>query len=170
MIRTLDYRTALEWIADFMMQSDQSWHQLAYYRPLNVLVSITSKHLMEVDEPGLVRRLERQSRKMVEEFSRGSDDFIVFPSLRDEERKAVIEEFISQLPSPKKELYAERWKRDSKRILENWRPSAIYMMFESEEDRRNWEDAVCRKLESAIDAFANKHGIDLLSLSCKYLQ
>jgi hypothetical protein len=83
MLIPLSYPQTIQWIASYMMDSDQSWYRLTYYRPLNALVMIATENYMQIDEPGIMKQLEKESRAMVKEFTAGSDNFVVFPSLKD---------------------------------------------------------------------------------------
>lgn len=162
----LAYNEAINLIIDYLLQSDKNWYALVYYKPMNAIMYISNANYMEIDEPEI--HLREESKKLVEEFSNGSKKIIAFPSLNDEERVVVVEEFIAQLSPLKKEYYAIKWKCEREAIIENWRPHSIGRMFDVD-DVILWQKYIQKKLEPIIVAFATSNNIDLYSLFYKVI-
>lgn len=144
----------LDIVSSSMMASHTYWKQAVVYKPLSALIHITTAHYLSIDEPNII--LSKESQQIVDAFSAGSDEFIVFKTYTDAERKAIVNDFV-QLPE-----YAylqDKWNQIADALLAQWQPWAIDDFFIDVEEA--WKSYRIERFRQEIEQVLAAHSIDL---------
>lgn len=154
----LSEQEVIQIISASMMASPQYWKQVVVYKPESAVMHITTAHYLAIDEPNL--KLPEEKQRIVDAFSAQSNDFVLFRTLSNSERKLIIDTFLQTKSYV--QLW-ERWSLQAEHYLQQWQPWAIEdFLIEVEDDWHAFRAAHFK--DEILQVLADNH-VDIHQLS-----